>query len=417
MVAKAITQYLQRHAETEVHLAAGASGSYRGLVVVPACNEHPGFLEGLRPAFSTRALLVIVVNGRDDQPADVHAANARLLRAMPATLGAADVLVIDRASVGRRLPAGEGVGLARKIGLDLGVAMFASGRLEVPWLHTTDADVVLPSDYFGRVCGGAAATHYAYWHVPGGRPLVDHATAHYEVWLRYWTAGLRWAGSPYAHPALGSCMAVDVMAYAAVRGVPRRRQAGEDFHLLDKLAKYAKYSGVALAPGAPVRIRSRESVRVPFGTGPGVRARMELLAAGRSPRLPDPRCFAVLRRLLAWVDATVAAGTVDLPMDLGPEIRRSVAERIVAKCNIRSRIERALPGGGGTVGSGRRVRETLDGLVTVRFLHAVRDAGVPDGPWSQMLQAAPFVEVSGQPRPLLHRIRRQLSLADGTQLA
>ena len=45
----------------------------------------------------------------------------------------------------------------------------------------------------------------------------------------------------------------------------RKRNAGEDFYLLEKLSKVAPLRKLS---GAPILLRSRESFRVPFGTGP-----------------------------------------------------------------------------------------------------------------------------------------------------
>ena len=58
----------------------------------------------------------------------------------------------------------------------------------------------------------------------------------YEYSLRYYVAGLTYAQSPYAFHTIGSTMAVNAEHYASVRGFPRR-EAGEDFYLLNKLAK------------------------------------------------------------------------------------------------------------------------------------------------------------------------------------
>ncbi len=62
------------------------------------------------------------------------------------------------------------------------------------------------------------------------------ATQLYELSLRYYVAGMKFARSPYAFHTIGSSMAVSPVHYARVRGFPKR-EAGEDFYLLNKLAK------------------------------------------------------------------------------------------------------------------------------------------------------------------------------------
>ena len=122
---------------------------------------------------------------------------------------------------------------------------------------------------------------------------MDRATALCEIRLRYLQRGLQWANSPYAFHAVGSSMAVHALSYAQVRGVPKR-QAAEDFYLLGKLSKLRPLARVR---GAPVRIRSRVSSRVPFGTG----AETAKLTRGDALELYHPDCFAavgdVMRRL------------------------------------------------------------------------------------------------------------------------
>src|SRR6185503_7192191 len=77
---------------------------------------------------------------------------------------------------------------------------------------------------------------YPFVHVPSGESAVDRAHNIYEVFLRYYVLGLAAAGSPWAMHTIGSSLAVDLDAYAAVRGVPRR-DAAEDFYLVSKVAK------------------------------------------------------------------------------------------------------------------------------------------------------------------------------------
>src|SRR5262249_50108709 len=120
-------------------------------------------------------LIVLVLNAREDSPESAHQANAEVrlrltqdlslsgeLSASPparayATAGGT-LLLIDRATEGNFLPAGQGVGLARKIGNDVALALSAAGRLTLPWLHNTDADVALPRDYFDQLAGVPAGT-------------------------------------------------------------------------------------------------------------------------------------------------------------------------------------------------------------------------------------------------------------------
>jgi hypothetical protein len=344
---KAVRQYLARYAAPEVALAASVPGDYAHVIVVPACAEDARCIAGLASAAREPVLAIVVVNGTEDADLAVHRANATLLAALAdqPSLGALEVMVVDRASAGRRLPAGQGVGLARRIGCDLALALQVGGRVRSPWIHTTDADAVLADDYFDvpARAGSAAALVYPLWHEPSGEAALDRAHALYEMSLRYYVLGLHWAGSPYAYHTVGSALAVRGTAYAAVRGVPRR-QAGEDFYLLNKLARLGP---IAQPAAEPVRLRGRRSRRVPFGTGPACERIMAGLAAGQPFRVYHPRSFELLGDRLA------AYGGADA------------------------------------------TRAWLDSFRTLKFIHAARAAGLADVPWEAAFSAAPFAVAPG----------------------
>ncbi len=164
----AVAQYLERHAEPEAVLAAQLPGSFGHALVIPAYGERESLfhLLGSIPAGpGGQVLVVLVLNARADSATAVHEANeevrGRLEKELPAPAGLSaepparafpipggTLLLVDRAVAGRFLPEGQGVGLARKIGNDIVLALRAAGRLESPWIHNTDADTVLPPDYF-----------------------------------------------------------------------------------------------------------------------------------------------------------------------------------------------------------------------------------------------------------------------------
>ena len=102
--------------------------------------------------------------------------------------------------------------------------------------------------------------------------IVHNATLQYEQALRYYVDGLRYADSPYAFFTIGSILIFNTAAYAKVRGFPKK-SAGEDFYLLNKLAKIGR---IAFLSNSCVELTSRLSTRVPFGTGPAVQQIMTL---------------------------------------------------------------------------------------------------------------------------------------------
>ena len=177
------------------------------------------------------------------------------------------LLVVDRFSAGRQIPHEQGVGLARKIGSDIACKLIYNKKIASHWIHSTDADVRLPPDYFQPPTyhTDAAALIYPFQHHCQDKTL-QLAIDLYEFRLRYYVAALQWAGSGYGFHTIGSLICIDANSYAKVRGFPKRAGA-EDFYLLNKLAKV----GTVQSLESPVvQIEARISKRVPFGTGPAL---------------------------------------------------------------------------------------------------------------------------------------------------
>ena len=122
------------------------------------------------------------------------------------------VIVVDRASDGLRLNPKQGVGLARKIGCDLALAL----RSRVARVRTgyckSDADVVFPSGipdllHTSPVTDSAGARIFPHNHFSSD-PTLHYAGQLYDQHMSYYVAGLAMARSRYAHHSLGSTIAV-----------------------------------------------------------------------------------------------------------------------------------------------------------------------------------------------------------------
>ena len=405
-MAHAVRKYLARWAEPEVSIAEAVERRYERALVVPAYREEPSLLDGYVTAARTSrgtTLCILVVNAPDDAPDEHHHGNARFFDAVldrldgvkaishgerRAFLGALvpgklDVLVIDRASPGARLPRKRGVGLARKIGADLAVALHGSGQVESRLVFATDADALLPEAHFEQpeADPSLSAIVFPFWHDAGPDDGVNRATGLYELSLRYYVAGLAFAGSPYAFHTLGSAMASTVEGYAAVRGVPRR-EAAEDFYLLNKLAKVGT---VAAARSPAVRILSRASDRTPFGTGASVRG-------GERP-FYAPECFSVLRTLLASLTAFAEHGSIpSLRADLDAlgDASGTVTQGVLEEFGMSAALEAIGRETKQPAARLARVHGWFDGFRTLKLVHALRDRVFPSLPWEQAVRAAPF---------------------------
>ena len=407
--AKAVDQYLTRHAAPEASWGRRLQQTVHDAVVVPACDETPDFVDRLLASEQRPLLLVVVVNGGNHHPPRVHQCNAdtyaslvgriavreRDPAGMMGSLGPHQLILIDRWSPARRMPPKSGVGLARKIGCDVALAAWHAGKVRSRFIHWSDADIRLPPNCFDvDVPADAVALTYPYNHVPCGEAQLDDAHRQYECYLRYHVLGLRHAASPYAYHAIGSIMAVAADAYAAVRGVPPKRTAGEDFYMLNKLAKL----GPVFRPRqTPIEIASRHSARVPFGTGPAV---AQILEATDGYHVYDPRCYVLLRR---WQHHLLHTTTAELPPAAEP--MASVWQQALDKVDALAQMRKALANP--TAQPGRRLQQHFDAFRTLKLIHAFRDSGLPDIPLLEAITKAPFLPpiVNGDIASVLEQLR------------
>lgn len=426
-----LERYLENHAESLVRpnfpahskadqanlarINACRSGRYRWVLVVPAFDEPSDFparlMQNIRFAPESKGCLVIqVLNAPQDAAPDARkrtlAALGNITDEQPAALGhGAYLLTID--AVSEPLPADQATGLARKLGNDIACQLHAAGHISMPLLCNTDADAILPADYFARL-GSALSPHTtnlsasaspteapkAAWILPfahvGERQELHDAGIAYELYLRSLALNLQHSGCPYAYPALGSVLAIDPALYAKSRGFPKRR-AGEDFYLLNKLTKLAE---VVYLSGSPVRLEARRSERVPFGTGPAI-ARL-LTAADEEPVNPSKlgdtyalKSFALLRQFYAGLQ-TLRASQQSPPQprkprqhlpkawrdpDLSWLLKRLGLPNALVRLQNNHRTDQALR---------RAMHEWFDALKVVRFLNEARHFH-PDEPLAEQL--------------------------------
>ena len=297
-----VAAYLSKRAVTthwQIHEP--PSRSFFGAVVIPSLAEFvnlPRTLETLsqNPAdLLDRFIILIVVNQRTDASRAEMDDNLETVKMLPEwkqQYRLNNLCWVDAASPGAELPSSQGVGLARKIGLDL-VLPILNYRDHDPLLICLDADTLVQQDYlpaitrhFARSAAGGASLPYR--HLPASEPAGQSAINRYELFLRVYVLGLEQAGSPYAFHTVGSAMACRASAYVAAGGM-NRRMAGEDFYFLQQVHKT---SGVETLSGTVVHPSPRSSQRVPFGTG---RAVGDMLLEGEQRLLfYQPAVFSIL---------------------------------------------------------------------------------------------------------------------------
>ena len=431
---KAVQQYLARYAEPEVQLLANfPDDAFDACVVIPAYQESPAFIGRFLEAFATRSALLIVVINQPEHELDplpqqklfehISERSQQLWQHQHLALwqpiaahchGLVDVqcptniqcriLTICRYSSRMAIPEKQGVGAARKIGSDVACQLIDDNKIKCSWIGSSDADATLPKGYFDallslknnnsqslkttnteRLLYSAATFRFRHDNVKTGTVRLDSnpdtdslasgdvlaATQLYEQWLHYYVAGLAWAESPYAFYTIGSCLAFDYTCYCQVRGFPKRA-AGEDFYLLNKLAK--------LGPVQPVSeelvLQARTSTRVPFGTGPAVSEILRKQWQDDTYLVYDPRVFAMLKELLAHFRCVFSFVEIDdyaqwltqLPDCTQAALAATGFADAVVKLLKNNRSEQAF---------NKQLNAWFDAFRTLKFIHFVEKSHFP----------------------------------------
>lgn len=359
------------------------------VIVIPAYCESGHLpltiasLEALPTSDLARLWVLIVVNN-PSPPEETEAVSYRVWRearednlallawlAERSVTSALHLAWIDAASSGNELSGKGGVGMARKLGCDSVVAVLAATNGDlgdasgqpVVLLHL-DADTLVEPTYLSAVsellasgCEGGAIW---FQHQTADSARAQQAIDAYELYIHYYVAGLRLAGSPYAYHTVGSSMVCRADSYVRAGGIPAKRQAGEDFYFLQQLSKVG---GVCSIYGTTVRPSPRISSRVPFGTGPQMGNVME--RGERDLPAADPRVFGVLGDLFRSVRANAMAGSAAALTDLEcPQTRLFLVEKRFG--DVFSRISRQWGDGQRRVAA---FHEWFDGLATHRLIH------------------------------------------------
>ena len=322
------SDYLEKYAASvswKMHVA-GIDGVHQ-VVVIPAYAEKENLFKTLAslcgnpPNLLKQTLVLCVVNNKANAPDEDKQNNAQTIAILTilinqSPLGKLPVsdetakyvnlisespirlACIDASSSGLEIPLRVGgVGMARKIGMDTALRILQCSNKPQKLIYSLDADTLICKDYLQVIrqvfssepCLTAVV---CYEHQLPDDPGLQEAISSYEIFLRYVLLGLRYAGSPYAFHTIGSTIVTTADAYLAVRGM-NRREAGEDFYFLNKLAKVSPIRTISETKVYP---SGRISGRVPFGTG----AAVQKIISQHSDRnlFYDPRIFQIIRE---WI--------------------------------------------------------------------------------------------------------------------
>ena len=249
------------------------------IVVIPCYNE-PNALETLQSLLlcnqpNANTLVTIIINSSEQANADAISQNRKTfneIQHFSKTHSTTDLRFFPL--LFENLPKKHaGVGLARKIGMDLAVENFFRNQKTKGIIVSLDADCTVSENYLTDIFDAFyrneklnVTVHNFYHRAENNNPAIENAVRQYEAHIRYFSERLKFTGFPYFYHTIGSAFAVSADAYVRVGGMGRQ-QGGEDFYFLQKifsLGEITELEDVFVFPLA------RFSDRVPFGTGPAL---------------------------------------------------------------------------------------------------------------------------------------------------
>ncbi|MGI0117306.1 hypothetical protein [Zooshikella sp. RANM57] len=403
-----VQQYLLKYTETETQQILPVIGTrqFKSVLVVPCFNESlPSLARLLQPLnIEDNWLIVLVVNAPSNVSSTQLNSNRKLLNQLNIDHKTSQsslvpfkhhwLYVINRSMESNLIPVKAGVGLARKIGADIACHLIHQGIVHLPWIFSTDMDTVLPDNYLGQVIEHPlASTHssafiYNYQHQADSHNLTVSQQL-YDIRLRYYVLGLRWAGSPYAFHTTGSLLSIHYEAYAKVRGFPCRN-AGEDFYCLNKLAKVGK---IISLKGQPIIIDARLSDRVPFGTGPALQTISTLNEPTKDYLYYNPECFNALKKLLSIfkTENTVTPESLKKQLNHLPQYIIEALATLKFHQFEKHIIQQKL--------TEKKLKEHFhhwfDGFKTLKLIHYLRDNHFPSLTLTELQQYSLFHQLTG----------------------
>lgn len=374
----------------EVHLA----------IVIPAIMEFENIRRLLfslaenDPRYFRHTLLVFVINNKAKVSEEVIEDNSRSIQMLRNIISGAvsdDTLVnkilssglklalVDASSKGSELPEKDGgVGLARKIGMDLALEVFSyNGKKNT--IACLDADCTVENNYitslyeaFGKNSFHAAYVNFR--HTIPEEAFSDpdesaFAIVCYEIFLRYYVLGLKAAASPYAFHTIGSTMASSYESYIKIEGM-NKRKAAEDFYFMEKLAKNMEIHKISSTTVYP---SGRGSWRVPFGTGQ--RVNRFLSQSHDEYLLYSPASFYILKEWLE-VFSSPELQDADYYLTKAREIHPSL-ENFLSEQNFVRDWKKIIENSKSEIQINRQKKLWFDGFRTLKLIHYLRDNGFP----------------------------------------
>jgi hypothetical protein len=379
-----VTRYLQRYGSDKWSVRQGRQKFYDNIIVVPAIAEYDNInnlLNSLKKNdrnYLLKTMILFVINNGENASEEIKTNNSQTIALLEKLIYGDGLIIgyVDASTEGFSMPDKDaGVGLARKIGMDLALTLFDYNSFNKKLLICLDADCEVKNNYLSVIVDvfnkdRIEAAVIEYEHRLPEDELSKSAIICYEIFLRYYVLGLSYAKSPYAIHSVGSTMVCDYESYIKIGGM-NKRKAAEDFYFLEKLAKVVNIHKISQTKVYP---SSRTSWRVPFGTG----QRMNRFRAGTHEEfsLFDFRIFELLKEWNAYYysdEIITVTEYLSFAGKLNPALKNFLELN-----SFQNQWEKILSNAKSIEQIRKQKKIWFDGFRTMKLIHYLRDNGFPN---------------------------------------
>jgi hypothetical protein len=391
-----VEKYLKKYSLSLWKLEPQLQNKVDNAIVIPVISEYDNLRKLLASLLKNdkkyfdRTALIFVINNFSDSSEEVKHDNQKSLNYLRMIIAKKEthdslaldiinsnlnIVLIDASSFGFEMPKKiGGVGLARKIGMDEALMIFDYSSTAKNILICLDADCIIDPNFLTTIVDNfnnrkfsAAVVNFR--HKINDDTLTTNAIICYEIFLRYYILGLKYADSPFAFHTIGSTIVCDHESYIKVEGM-NKRKAAEDFYFLEKLAKNYKIEKITAATVYP---SARSSWRVPFGTGQ--RVGRFLSKKENEYLLYDPSSFDVLKKWLKIFASDEIKSSNDY-LESAQKIHPELVNFLMIQ-NFKNDWNGILINSAKPEQLAKQKLKWFDGFRTLKLIHYLRDKSFP----------------------------------------
>jgi hypothetical protein len=392
-VPETVNKYFNKKFSAKWNLEWNQKEGIENVVVIPAISEYEN-IKTLLASLSKNdqhildnTLILFVINNLHSSSEEVKNNNKKSIDFLRELIHNRSLLALNNFLLDKQIQLGlvdasskgnelndktGGVGLARKIGMDLSLKVFDYSSQKMKIIISLDADCTVEENYMSAITDAfndlnLSAATIEFLHRTDSESNTETIIG-YEIFLRYYVIGLFFAKSHFAYHTIGSAFACDSEAYIKVGGM-NTRQAAEDFYFLQKLAKISKINKINRTVVYP---SARQSWRVPFGTGNSV---TQFQNGKKQFLLYDPKVFVILKQWIKLFNSDEALNT-EVLLRRSKDIHIELYNYFIQK-DFSAKWEKIL----GNCNSERQLNyqriNWFDAFNTLKLIHHLRDTAFP----------------------------------------